>query len=132
MCVLVCVRARAAGVHASASPFEALAERLNWMGASLETDPFGKALLESGIPKDTIMAWTKDPQATPDAGRARAYSHTRTSTDTETHAIIHTPLRMLTHARRRASAQTPTHAHPGARAHACAAAMPLPMALTPF
>jgi nucleoside diphosphate kinase len=50
------------GVHASASPFEALAERLNWMGATLETDPFGKALLESGVPKSTIMEWTKDPQ----------------------------------------------------------------------
>ncbi|KAL1528534.1 hypothetical protein AB1Y20_009877 [Prymnesium parvum] len=50
------------GVHASASPFEALAERLNWLGAKLEDDPFGKAMLESGIPKDTIMKWTKDPQ----------------------------------------------------------------------
>jgi len=35
---------------------------LNWVGATLETDPFGKAMLASGIPKDTIMAWTKDPQ----------------------------------------------------------------------
>ena len=50
------------GVHASASPFEALAERLNWMGATLEGDAFGRAMLASGIPKDTIMAWTKDPQ----------------------------------------------------------------------
>jgi hypothetical protein len=50
------------GVHASASPFEALAERLNWMGVTLEDDAFGKAMLGSGIPKDTIMAWTKDPQ----------------------------------------------------------------------
>ena len=25
------------GVHASASPFEALAERVNWLGANLET-----------------------------------------------------------------------------------------------
>jgi len=50
------------GVHASASPFEALAERLNWMGARLEEDPFGQAMLASGIPKATILAWTKDPQ----------------------------------------------------------------------
>jgi len=50
------------GVHASASPFEALAERLNWMGASLEEDPFGKAMIAAGIPKATIMEWTKDPQ----------------------------------------------------------------------
>jgi len=50
------------GVHASASPFEALAERLNWMGATLEEDAFGKAMLGSGIPKETVMTWTKDPQ----------------------------------------------------------------------
>ena len=35
------------GVHASASPFEALAERLNWMKATLEADAFGKAMLDS-------------------------------------------------------------------------------------
>lgn len=56
-------RAHHTGVHASASPFEALAERLNWMGAKLEDDAFGKAMLDSGISKETIMAWTKDPQA---------------------------------------------------------------------
>ena len=60
------------GVHASASPFEALAERLNWMKASLKDDAFGKAMLDSGIPKETIMAWTKDPQARVLWGRARA------------------------------------------------------------
>jgi hypothetical protein len=36
------------GVHASASPFEALAERMNWLGATVETDLFGKALLDAG------------------------------------------------------------------------------------
>lgn len=50
------------GVHASASPFEALAERLNWVGASLEEDDFGKAMIASGIPKEKIREWTKDPQ----------------------------------------------------------------------
>ena len=38
------------GVHASASPFEALAERSNWLRASVSKDAFGKALLASGIP----------------------------------------------------------------------------------
>jgi len=50
------------GVHASASPFEALAERLNWVGATVETDAFGAALLAANIPKATILQWTKDPQ----------------------------------------------------------------------
>jgi len=49
------------GVHASASPFEALAERMNWLGTSLQDDSFGKAML-TNIPRDTILAWTKDPQ----------------------------------------------------------------------
>jgi hypothetical protein len=50
------------GVHASASPFEGLAERCNWLAKSVEGDAFGKALLEAGLSKDTISAWFKDPQ----------------------------------------------------------------------
>jgi len=49
------------GVHASASPLEALAERANWLGASLGADPFGKALIASGVPLKTIKTWTDDP-----------------------------------------------------------------------
>jgi nucleoside diphosphate kinase len=48
------------GVHASASPFEALAERMNWIGVNHEVDEFGKALLNAGV--KTIKEWTKDPQ----------------------------------------------------------------------
>ena len=50
------------GVHASASPFEALAERANWLTADVEADSYGKALLACGVPKDTILAWTVDPR----------------------------------------------------------------------
>ena len=50
------------GVHASASPFEALAERMNWLGADLDSDPFGALLLSRGVPEDTIRKWTVDPQ----------------------------------------------------------------------
>jgi nucleoside diphosphate kinase len=50
------------GVHASASPFEAMCERLNWLSVPLEDDPFAQAMLGAGIPKETIEAWTKDPQ----------------------------------------------------------------------
>jgi hypothetical protein len=35
---------------------------MNWVGAKLEEDAFGAAMLKAGIPADTIMAWTKDPQ----------------------------------------------------------------------
>jgi len=44
------------GVHASASPFEALAERSNWLGASMKEDPFGKAMLAKGVSMKMIKA----------------------------------------------------------------------------
>jgi len=50
------------GVHASASPFEGLAERMNWLKVAPESDPFGVKLLDRGISADTIRAWTLDPQ----------------------------------------------------------------------
>jgi len=50
------------GVHASASPFEGLAERMNWLGVPLTGDSFGQRLLSAGVPAKTIEAWTIDPQ----------------------------------------------------------------------
>lgn len=50
------------GVHASASPFEALAERANWLGANVEEDAFGKGLIAAGASKKTISKWSGDLQ----------------------------------------------------------------------
>jgi len=50
------------GVHASASPFEGLAEKMNWLKADPQTDTFAKALLDGGVPLETLKAWTIDPQ----------------------------------------------------------------------
>lgn len=50
------------GVHASASPFEGLAERANWLKTDIASDPFGKKLLDSGISRETIEKWSVDPQ----------------------------------------------------------------------
>merc|ERR550537_1365489 len=44
-------------VHASASPFEALAERLNWLEGKVERDAFGKKLLSAGITRKMIKDW---------------------------------------------------------------------------
>lgn len=49
------------GVHASASPFEALAERVNWLGVPLQQDPFCRAMLAVGVPLQSIKAWCDDP-----------------------------------------------------------------------
>jgi len=49
-------------VHASASPFEALAERMNWLNYKADKDAFGKALLDAGVKMKTIKDWTLDPQ----------------------------------------------------------------------
>jgi len=52
------------GIHASASPMEALAERCNWLSSTVEGDVFGKQLLSAGVSKDMIEAWRLDPQVT--------------------------------------------------------------------
>lgn len=50
------------GVHASASPFEGLAERTNWLGKKIEEDTFGKALLDAGLSLETVKEWSVDPR----------------------------------------------------------------------
>merc|ERR1719197_1175128 len=48
-------------VHASASPFEALCERMNWLGYKADRDAWGKALLNAGVRPKTIKEWSLDP-----------------------------------------------------------------------
>lgn len=52
------------GVHASASPFEALAERMNWLGAKVSEDAFAQELVAAGIDEATIKEWSVDPVVT--------------------------------------------------------------------
>lgn len=52
------------GVHASASPFEALSERMNWLGIKAEEDSFGQLLLHGGVTTDHIKEWALDPRVT--------------------------------------------------------------------
>jgi hypothetical protein len=58
-------------VHASASPFEGLAERTNWLAGSVADDPFGSALLAKGVPEATIKKWSSDPQVKYDEATAK-------------------------------------------------------------
>jgi len=48
------------GVHASASPFEALCEKTNWLGSKVEEDPMGDELLRKSVPESTIKMWMGD------------------------------------------------------------------------
>ena len=50
------------GVHASASPFEGLAEKMNWLQLDPTTDAFATALTDAGLTAETLKAWTVDPQ----------------------------------------------------------------------
>jgi len=59
------------GMHASASPFEALAERCNWLGVSLEHDAHGRAMLALGLPAGLIKTWFDDP-AVPFQGKRQS------------------------------------------------------------
>lgn len=49
-------------LHASASPFEAMFERYNWLQKPLDSDPYAQAMMKAGIDKKTIVNWTSDPQ----------------------------------------------------------------------
>jgi len=48
-------------VHASASSFEALVERNNWLSSGISDDPFGRALLDRGVSEETLRRWAHDP-----------------------------------------------------------------------
>lgn len=50
------------GVHASASPFEGMAERMNWLETPCNKDSYCKALVSAGIKEEMIKAWSVDPQ----------------------------------------------------------------------
>jgi len=50
------------GMHASASPFEAYAERNNWLGVKTEADQFGAQMLRVGLPRELVAEWSVDPQ----------------------------------------------------------------------
>lgn len=50
-------------VHASASPFEALAERMNWLQMDAKEDAFGAKVLEV-IGEKKLKEWSVDPQVT--------------------------------------------------------------------
>lgn len=49
------------GFHASASPWEGLLERMNWLQRKLDEDPFGQELLAAGISKDMLKVIREDP-----------------------------------------------------------------------
>jgi nucleoside diphosphate kinase len=57
------------GVHASASPFEAFAERNNWMGVPIGRDKFGRMMLSAKLTSATIKAWSVDPQVNIEADK---------------------------------------------------------------
>mmetsp|Transcript_20858 Transcript_20858/g.29440 ORF Transcript_20858/g.29440 Transcript_20858/m.29440 type:complete len:355 (+) Transcript_20858:230-1294(+) len=62
------------GVHASASPWEGLAEQHNWLSLQWEETQFGQALLGGGISSETLEEWSKDPQVElPEGGKGSIF-----------------------------------------------------------
>merc|ERR1711957_622038 len=59
------------GVHASASPFEGLAEKNNWLGIEIADDAFGKALIAAGLSIETIKDWSVDPRVEQPGGAGK-------------------------------------------------------------
>merc|ERR1711920_873573 len=50
------------GMHASASPFEGMSERMNWLETPCNKDSFCKALVKAGVKEAMIKEWSVDPQ----------------------------------------------------------------------
>lgn len=48
-------------MHASASPFEGLAERCTWLDRYIHQDGYGAYLLRCGLNYKTLLAWCKNP-----------------------------------------------------------------------
>jgi hypothetical protein len=59
------------GVHASASPFEGLAEKANWLGEKADKDPFGRTLRAKGMTPAQLKAWWVDPVVNYDGAGAK-------------------------------------------------------------
>jgi len=59
------------GVHASASPFEGLAEKMNWLEVDPTKDAFGASVLAAGMDEATLKKWTKDPVVAYDVAGAK-------------------------------------------------------------
>ena len=47
------------GVHVSASPLEALVEKMEWLEIDPAQDLFGASLMDAGVTAETINEWTK-------------------------------------------------------------------------
>merc|ERR1719343_1477304 len=56
-------------VHASASPFEAFAERNNWLSVPIQKDKFAARMLDAKVPLGAIKAWSVDPQVLVEEGK---------------------------------------------------------------
>lgn len=61
------------GVHASASPFEGLAEKANWLSVDLEKDAVYKSLVQEGLSKETILSWFGDPSVEYDGNKQSVF-----------------------------------------------------------
>ena len=59
------------GVHGSASPFEGLAEKMNWLEVDPTKDAFGASVLAAGMDEATLKKWTKDPVVAYDVAGAK-------------------------------------------------------------
>uniref|UniRef100_A0A7S2MCF2 Calponin-homology (CH) domain-containing protein n=1 Tax=Octactis speculum TaxID=3111310 RepID=A0A7S2MCF2_9STRA len=67
-------------IHASASPFEALCERLNWLSADISADSFASVLMEKGVTQETIADWTKNPMVPDPSSKGTTGSSRRRNT----------------------------------------------------
>jgi nucleoside diphosphate kinase len=61
------------GVHASASPFEGLAEKMNWLEVKPSEDAFGASIIADGLDEATLAQWILDPVVTQADGKGSLF-----------------------------------------------------------
>ena len=60
------------GVHASASPLEGLAEKMNWLQKPMVEESFGAALLRNGLSEERVLQWCLDARVKVGAAAAES------------------------------------------------------------
>eukprot|EP00435_Cladocopium_sp_Y103_P058587 s740_g20.t1 len=62
-------------IHGSASPLEALTEKMTWLGRSFADDPFGQLLKDKGISQKNVETWQQNPTVEMDGRKRPLFDH---------------------------------------------------------
>lgn len=62
-------------IHGSASPLEALTEKMTWLGDEFANDAFGKLLKEQGVNEELLAKWQQNPTVEMNGRKCPLFDH---------------------------------------------------------